>query len=98
MRGLPLDAIVKSMDLRRIDLVKIDVEGAELQVLRGMKECLGKYHPKVVIELIPWILANLGTSIGEVSSFLRQTGYVQQHQLDAADYLWVPIPEQVSFR
>ena len=98
VRGLPLDAIVKSLDLRRIDLVKIDVEGAELQVLRGMKESLVKYHPKVVIELIPWILANLGASVHEVSSFLHQTGYVQEHQIDAVDYLWVPTPGPVSSR
>ena len=90
VRGLPLDAIVKALDLRRIDLVKIDVEGAELQVLRGMKEALAKHHPEVVIELIPHLLANLGASIDEVSSLLRQAGYVQQHQLDASDSLWVP--------
>jgi FkbM family methyltransferase len=36
VHGEPLGAIVKELDLRRIDLVKIDVEGWELQVLRGM--------------------------------------------------------------
>lgn len=98
VRGLPLDTIVKSLNLQRIDLVKIDVEGAELQVLRGMKESLLKYHPKVVVELIPWILANLGASTEEVSTFLRQAGYVQGRQMDDANYLWIPTPGQADSR
>ena len=91
VRGVPLDAIVKELDLRRIDLVKIDVEGAELQVLRGMTESLAKYRPKVIIELVEGNLKNLGASVKEVREFFRQNGYVQESQIDADNYLWAPI-------
>ncbi len=38
-------------DLSKIDLIKIDVEGAELKVLEGGVKTLTKYSPKVVIEV-----------------------------------------------
>tara|TARA_Y100000294_G_scaffold151227_1_gene148927 strand:+ start:811 stop:1455 length:645 start_codon:yes stop_codon:yes gene_type:complete len=35
----------------RIDLIKIDVEGSEMNVLTGMKETIKKYHPIILLEL-----------------------------------------------
>jgi FkbM family methyltransferase len=34
-------------------LIKIDVEGAEFHVLRGVRGTLARYHPKLVIEFHP---------------------------------------------
>jgi hypothetical protein len=34
----------------RVDLIKIDVEGAELEVLRGSKRIIEKFHPIIVFE------------------------------------------------
>src|SRR5262249_44345404 len=34
----------------RLDLVKIDVEGADIRALRGMRKILNKYRPKLLIE------------------------------------------------
>lgn len=36
---------------RRIDGVKIDVQGMEIEVVQGMRGLLEEFHPKVVIEL-----------------------------------------------
>ena len=35
----------------RVDLVKIDVEGAEREVLEGAEETLKKHHPMVYVEV-----------------------------------------------
>ena len=40
-----------ALGIKKIDLVKIDVEGHELEVLKGMKKSLLKYCPKVVCEV-----------------------------------------------
>lgn len=37
-------------DLQDVDLIKIDVEGWELEVLRGAKETIRRWHPVLMIE------------------------------------------------
>ncbi len=53
----------------RIDGVKIDVQGMELEVLKGMSGCLRRYRPKLVIEL------HQGVSRAEVLKLLTGLGY-----------------------
>src|SRR5262249_6937922 len=43
---------IDSLQLPRIDLLKIDVEGMELQVLEGARESIHRSHPQIVIEVI----------------------------------------------
>jgi len=45
-----LDNIIKEKGLKDIKLIKIDVEGAEANVLKGAKKTLKKYHPKLIFE------------------------------------------------
>jgi FkbM family methyltransferase len=46
--ALPLDAILEDVD--RLDLVKLDVEGADLHALRGMASSLERLAPVLFIE------------------------------------------------
>jgi len=46
-----LDTILKDFNLKSVDFVKIDVEGAEIEVLEGMKDILKNHAPKVVVEV-----------------------------------------------
>lgn len=36
--------------IERVDWVKLDVEGAELEVLRGAEKCLRMYRPRILVE------------------------------------------------
>ena len=45
-----LDAFVAENGIDRVDLIKIDVEGAELSVLEGATETLSSMQPKVALE------------------------------------------------
>ena len=50
-------------DLPRLDLVKIDVEGMEPLVVRGMATLLGRFRPAVLTEFHPWAIEQAtGTS------------------------------------
>lgn len=59
---VPLDALLPP---RRISLVKLDVEGHELQALRGMRQLLARDHPRLIVE---------GRS-EEVAALLGELGY-----------------------
>ena len=48
--GLPLDELAESLSLQRVDVLKIDVEGAELEVLEGGKPILEKFRPRIFLE------------------------------------------------
>jgi FkbM family methyltransferase len=79
VRTRRLDDIVRESGVTRVDVVKIDVEGAELLVLKGAAETLDRYHPVVEVELIDKQLANMGTSSAEVIGFLRSHAYAIRH-------------------
>lgn len=42
---------IDSLQLPRVDFIKIDVEGHELEVLWGSRETLKKYHPTLLVEV-----------------------------------------------
>lgn len=55
--------------VRRVDLIKVDVEGAELPVLAGLTQVLHRDHPVVVFE------ANAGSDNMGVVELLKSCGY-----------------------
>jgi FkbM family methyltransferase len=78
------DTLADQLSLPVPDLIKIDVEGAELEVLRGMERLVADHHPDFVIELHPQHLPQFGASVEDVLNWLRQRGY-QLRALDAGE-------------
>jgi hypothetical protein len=61
---------------RGIDALKIDVEGAEMLVLEGMRRTLQRHRPRlVVIETIESHLRRTDSSVADVHAFMRKLGY-----------------------
>ncbi len=46
-----IDDVVSGLHLDRVDFVKIDVEGFEFEVLKGMVEVISKYQPVIFCEI-----------------------------------------------
>jgi FkbM family methyltransferase len=57
------------------DVVKIDVEGGELDVIRGGRETLGRARPLIVFEHVADAAALYGASSGELWDELSGLGY-----------------------
>lgn len=71
----PLDAILEDLGVARVDVVKIDTEGAEPQVLDGAERTLAG-HPVVVSEFFPDALADTsGVDARRHLARLRAAGY-----------------------
>jgi FkbM family methyltransferase len=47
-----LDNILRNLKIKKVDLIKMDVMGVELETLKGAKQVLKKSHPKIVFELL----------------------------------------------
>lgn len=74
--AISLDDFIALHTLARIDLVKIDVEGSEPKVLRGMQGFLATgARPAVLCELVPKLYTRLGVSTEEVVDLLLRHGY-----------------------
>jgi FkbM family methyltransferase len=90
VRAKTLDAIVKDAALSRVDVIKIDVEGAEMLVLQGARETLARYHPALIVEVIEVQLRAMGTSSAALREYLRAAGYSSGQAVDEADVEFVP--------
>lgn len=71
-----LDDFIKQRNLQPPKLVKIDVEGAELDVLRGMRQTLNADRPKVVYEIDDVSREGLERKAVKIAAFLAAVGYV----------------------
>ncbi|HBL10847.1 MAG TPA: hypothetical protein DD379_05475 [Cyanobacteria bacterium UBA11162] len=64
-----------------VRFIKIDVEGAELEVLRGAENLLKQWQPILLIEVHGFALPNFGTTIDELRGFLKNLSYNENRLL-----------------
>lgn len=72
VRVARLDTIWKEHGCKPITVVKIDVEGGEIDVLKGAVELITTCRPLLLLE------ANTGPDVSELHTFLRRFGYHYQ--------------------
>jgi len=58
-----------------IHVIKLDIEGAEMLALRGMRRLLSERRPALVIEGFDDLLREFGSTIDELKSFVQELGY-----------------------
>lgn len=70
-----LDELLRREGLKRVDVIKIDVEGHELAVLEGAQATLRTFHPSLLVEIAERALIHQGFRGGDVLSYLRGLDY-----------------------
>ncbi|HEY4363759.1 MAG TPA: FkbM family methyltransferase [Bryobacteraceae bacterium] len=91
---------------RRVDGIKIDVQGMEFSALLGMRDILARQRPKLVIEF------HSGVDRRPILDLLRSCGYAQHYQpiepsssnapgdgslLDDHSYAFLPLSSECEF-
>jgi FkbM family methyltransferase len=67
--AMPIDKLlIEQLKLLHVDWLKIDVEGAEYQVLSGLKQTLLNFKPKIIVEI--W-----SQNIDKVQNLLKECNY-----------------------
>lgn len=70
-----LDDYLATADVARLDLLKIDVEGSELPVLKGAADTLKRFRPHIIIEVQRETANQAGYEPEEILRFLGRIGY-----------------------
>jgi FkbM family methyltransferase len=81
-----LTRFVKERQIKHIDFIKIDIEGAEVEVLDSSRELLSQMRPKIIIE--PHIVAGILT-IKRCRQILAEIG---GYKIRVMDQLGVSLP------
>jgi len=84
-----LDNLVRENALKRLDFLKIDVEGAEWRVLAGALGALRLFRPMILLEVSDASLKAQGSSRGELIQLLESQAY-RLYLFDACTGLPVP--------
>lgn len=70
-----LDRLCQREATARLDFIKLDVEGAELQVLEGGRSVIESWRPSLLVEIEARHTARYGISPADVVSWLTERGY-----------------------
>lgn len=89
-----LDTFAREQKLESCDLIKIDVEGAEVMFLRGGNGFLSKHRPIIYGEFNPYWMAQFGHSFLDVVSIVGQWEYRYFKQVDHASFTEVKNPTE----
>ena len=57
------------------NMIKIDAEGAEFRILKGMWKTIEKYHPAIICEVHPLHLKGQGIELKTLFEFLQKRDY-----------------------
>jgi FkbM family methyltransferase len=79
-----LDSYLDSRQIQRIALIKIDAEGFELPILKGLEGYLQKFghRPAIICEIAPRSYSLLGRSVSELTAFMAKYGYSARDLVD----------------
>lgn len=79
-----LDDLIDGMNLPSIDIVKMDIEGAEHLALLGMEQSIRKFRPILIVEVHNHFLPLFGSSSQQLLNWLKTLGY-EITSVDAAE-------------
>jgi FkbM family methyltransferase len=75
VRAWTIDELVAARGWPAISLIKIDVQGAEVRVLRGARATIARFHPRLFVEVDDRALEEGGFSVDLLFDEIERQGY-----------------------
>jgi FkbM family methyltransferase len=73
--AITLDDYCVKQGLKRVDFIKIDTDGHELEVLRGARHTIAKHHPAIIFEVGAYVMKERGIMFDHYLAFFEELGY-----------------------
>ena len=89
MSGMALDTFCKEKNIWP-DVIKMDVQGSEVIILKGMKEVMRTGKPKMMVMLYDTLLRKQGETKEEGLQIIRECGYNVEQFANDASYICLP--------
>lgn len=79
-----LDQYIEEHEFRGLDLIKIDAEGFELPILRGLERFFQStpHRPAIICEIAPRAYSLLGRNVSQLAEFMSAHGYAARDLVD----------------
>jgi FkbM family methyltransferase len=75
-----LDTVLKDIDTKKVDILKIDIEGYEYFAFKGAEKLLtSEKAPNIIFEFEDWAESRMNLAPGDAQSLLMQYGYSLFH-------------------
>lgn len=75
-----IDAFVQEQQLTKIDFIKIDVEGAEYDAMKGAVETFKRFKPKAILAIHPEPVKAKGDSLEAIYDLVKELNYTALYQ------------------
>ena len=102
--GIRIDDFFKNEKIPKIKLIKLDIEGAEINAITGMAETLSRYKPIVLMEISDGIISNSSYEKDSIFTLMKTFNYIcqsidkqgniidtKENQVDYHNYLFSPL-------
>jgi FkbM family methyltransferase len=75
VEAISLDQYLAAGRVGKVDVLKIDIEGGELEAFRGARATLEVARPPIICEVLDWVTAPWGYPANDIMTFLREFDY-----------------------
>jgi FkbM family methyltransferase len=109
VEGRTFDVLMADATIERCDVMKIDIEGAEILALKGMTTLFTRNRPRaVMIEISERLLAQFDSNPREIINFFIERGYswyvaersglrqLEHSEFEDFDNLWAILPDDIN--